>query len=283
VREPAEGWVPLGPQPRYLSNYVGLRNRFSVLNEQYPYVDFRARVEGAYDLFRSFLDHIHANKDQMVTLAREADRRMIERGTNPSDEQFVLEYGREAIDLLITIRGYEMEILQQEGGRPRVRPTENKRTYSDVPYLARYIPERTTRLPHGYLIGVQDRAVVDKLLHHGVAVERLTEAATLSVEAFSVTEISGSDRLDQGHYTNSVSGEYSIVEREFGAGTYFVTTAQSLGGVAAYLLEPESDDGLVVWNFFDRYLSAQWSTEPQIYPVYKLLEPARLVTVRVGR
>ena len=33
------------PQPRYLSNYVGLRNRLSVLNEQYPYVDFETRVD----------------------------------------------------------------------------------------------------------------------------------------------------------------------------------------------------------------------------------------------
>jgi hypothetical protein len=281
VREPTEGWVPLGPQPRYLSNYVGLRNRFSVLNEQYPYVDFRTRVQGAYDLFLSFLDHIHANKDQMVALVSEADRRMISRGTSPSGESFIVDYGREAIDLPITIRGYEMEIVQQEGRRPRVRPTGVERTYADVPYLARYVPARSVPLPYGYLIAVHDRAVVNNLLHHGVAVERLTEPATLSVAAFNVTEVSGSSRLNQGHYTNSVTGQYSVVEKEFAAGSYFVTTAQALGAVAAYLLEPESDDGLVVWNFFDRYLSAQWSSEPQVYPVFKLLEPKNLVTERV--
>ena len=44
---PAKGWVPLGPEPRYLSNYVGLRNRLAVLDEQYPYVDFKTRVQGA--------------------------------------------------------------------------------------------------------------------------------------------------------------------------------------------------------------------------------------------
>jgi dipeptidyl-peptidase-4 len=123
--------------------------------------------------------------------------------------------------------------------------------------------------------------VIENLLLHGIAVERLVEPVTLQVEAFSVTEVTGNSRLNQGHYTNSVKGEYSTVEREFQVGTYFVTTAQSLGSVAAYLLEPESDDGLVVWNFFDRYLSAQWSMEPQVYPVYKLLRPSNLVTERV--
>ena len=49
------------------------------------------------------------------------------------------------------------------------------------------------------------------------------------------------------------------------------------------MLEPESDDGLVYWNYFDRYLQAQWSNAPQVYPVYRLLTPANLVTAPVGR
>ena len=32
------------------------------------------------------------------------------------------------------------------------------------------------------------------------------------------------------------------------AGTYLVRLAQPLGRLAAYLLEPESDDGVVHWN-----------------------------------
>jgi hypothetical protein len=44
------------------------------------------------------------------------------------------------------------------------------------------------------------------------------------------------------------------------------------------LLEPESDDGLLVWNYFDRYLVPQWSRSPQTYPVYKLYAPRPLVT-----
>jgi hypothetical protein len=30
-----------------------------------------------------------------------------------------------------------------------------------------------------------------------------------------------------------------------------VRTAQRLGTLAAYLLEPQSEDGLCAWNFFD--------------------------------
>ncbi len=283
VGNPEEGWVPLGPQPRYLSNYVGLRNRLSVLNENYPYADYETRVRGCYNLFLSFLDYLHDHRDEIVAMLRAADRKTIERGLNPAESDvFIVEYDREAIRERLTILGYEMEITEVEGGRRRMSVTDRKKTYSDVPYYARYVPKRTVHFPRGYLIEVQDQAVLEKLLQHGITVERLTKPAEVEVESFTVSQITASGRLNQGHYTNAVQGEYSLVKKEFPAGTLFVSTAQPLANVAAYLLEPESDDGLLVWNFFDRYLATQWGRGTRIYPVHRLLKPVNLVkeTVR---
>ena len=79
--------MPLGPEPRYLSNYVGLRNRLSVLDEQYPYVDFETRVKGAHSLMLSFLDYLATHRDEVVALVGAADRRTIARGANPGAER----------------------------------------------------------------------------------------------------------------------------------------------------------------------------------------------------
>jgi len=284
VRDPERGWVPLGPEPRYLSNYVGLRNRLSILNEQYPYVDFEARVHGAYHLFLSFLDFLHANKDEVVALVREADRRTIARGRNPStNDVFIVEHDTAAIEHRLTIQGYEMEIVQPEGGRARLRPTDRKRTYTNVPYLARFGPKRTVPFPRAYLIPIQDQAVLEKLLQHGIAVERLTAPATLEVESFVVTTVAPATRSNQGHYTTTVEGQYATVQQEFPVGTLFIGTDQALAPVAASLLEPESDDGLVVWNFFDRYITQQWGNRALPLPIFKLYVPANLATERVGR
>jgi len=46
-----------------------------------------------------------------------------------------------------------------------------------------------------------------------------------------------------------------------------VRTAQPLGRLVCYLLEPESDDGLVDWNFFDAYLETG-----KTFPVFKLMQ-----------
>lgn len=270
-REPAKGWIPLEPQPRYLSNYVGLRNRLSVLNEQYPYVDFETRVRGCYHLLRAFLDFALEHRDEMVRVVREADRRAVARsGSPPGVSTFIVETNQEPIDERITVQGYEMEITEGPGGRPRVRPTERTRTYPDLPYLARFTAKRSVRLPRGYLISNAEPAVVAKLRQHGVVVERLVEPATVAVEGFRVTALTPSAALNQGHYTNGVKGEYFETTREFSAGTVFVDLAQPLGALAAALLEAESDDGLLVWNFFDRALAVQWGRGPRDYPVYRL-------------
>jgi hypothetical protein len=270
-REPAKGWIPLEPQPRYLSNYVGLRNRLSVLNEQYPYVDFETRVRGCYHLLRAFLDFAFERRDEMVRVVRDADRRAMARGSaSSSAETFIVETNQEPIDERITVEGYEMEITEGPGGRPRVRPTERTRTYPNLPYLARFTAKRGVRLPRGYLLPGPDPGIVAKLRQHGVVVERLAEPATLAVEGFRVTSLTPSPALNQGHYTNAVGGEYFETMREFPAGTCYVDMAQPLGALAAALLEAESDDGLVVWNFFDRALAVQWGRGPREYPVFRL-------------
>jgi hypothetical protein len=70
----------------------------------------------------------------------------------------------------------------------------------------------------------------------------------------------------KGHHEVKLAGEFKNEAVTFPAGTILVRTAQPLGTLAAYLLEPESDDGLTAWNFLDSYLERGKS-----YPIYKLM------------
>jgi hypothetical protein len=157
-----------------------------------------------------------------------------------------------------------------------MKPTD-KTTTQTVPYYSEFFFKRTVRFPAGYLMSDIEPQAVQKLLQHGLLVERLKEKATLEVEAFRIKEIKGAERLYQGHRENTVKGEYAMEKRDFPAGTYFVTTAQPLGSLAAYLLEPESDDGLLVWNYFDKFLASGFGGSTGPCPVYKLLRPINLV------
>ena len=44
---------------------------------------------------------------------------------------------------------------------------------------------------------------------------------------------------------------------------------QKLGNLAFYMLEPQSDDGLTHWNFFDEYLQKHGAGNKAVYfPVF---------------
>jgi dipeptidyl-peptidase-4 len=55
------------------------------------------------------------------------------------------------------------------------------------------------------------------------------------------------------------------------AGTYIVRAEQPLGLLAFYLLEPESEDGLAQWSFYDTILAAH-----QDFPIARITKPATL-------
>ncbi len=284
ARDMEKGWRTYGHHPRYVTNYVGLRNRLAILDENYSYADFRTRVLGNYNLLKAILDHCAANAADLRRRVAEADARAVARGLAPSGaDTFGLDIEARPLPGKIAILGYEMEAPAGEaaaGPYPRMRPTDRRKTYV-MPYYADFVPTRSVRLPFAYLVPSASAEVLDNLLRHGVAVERLTEAATLEAEAFRIREIKGAERLYQGHRTNTVKGEAALETREFPAGTLLVRTAQPLGRLAAYLLEPESDDGLLVWNFFDRDIVSQWGRGAQTYPVFKLLVPRNLAAAGV--
>jgi hypothetical protein len=213
----------------------------------------------------------------------DADLRTTARGASPKPtDLFGLEYDIKALPEPVTVLGYEMEVIEREGARfPQMKRTDKKKTFV-IPYFADFSFKRSVPLPAGYIIPSASTEVIQKLLQHGLLVEKLVQPATLDVESFKTKEIKGAERLYQGHRTNTIKGEYAKEQKEFPAGTIFVTTAQPLANVAAYLLEPESDDGLVVWNYFDRDLVGQFGGGPGAFPIYKLLKPAALIkeTVR---
>ncbi|MFH2043492.1 MAG: M14 family metallopeptidase [Acidobacteriota bacterium] len=282
-RDPEKGWSPAGPEPRYITNYIGLRNRMAILNENYAYADYRTRVLGCYHFLLSVLDFCSAHAGEMRDLVAAADRKTIQTGMNPTEKDlWALEYDVRPLKEPITLIGYEMEIEEVEGRRfPRVTKTDRIKTYL-LPFYADYFAKKTIRRPYGYFLTVRDEAVIHKLLQHGVVVEQLLEPVKLEVETYAVKELKANPRLYQGHYMNSVTGEYAVETREFPAGTIFVGTGQPLGLVASYLLEAESDDGLVVWNYFDKYLASQWGRGQLEYPVCRLLTPTPLVKVKLG-
>ena len=279
--DPDKGWVLDASEPRYMSNYYGIRNRLGILNENYVYADFKSRVMGCYWLIHSLLDYSSLHKSEIENMLNDVDKRTIARGVNPSpSDSFAIEYKVRPLTDKITIRTYEAELIKDTNGRRNYKRTDRQKDVT-VPYFIDYYPTKNVRFPFAYILTTHDPVITDLLKTHGIKVEKLLSDSKIEVQRFEISELKGEARLNQGHYTNTINGRYISGPMDFPAGTLVVRTSQPLGNLIAYLLEPQSNDGLVVWNFFDRYLVPQWGMGYNPYPVYKVLDRIDLKTVEV--
>jgi murein tripeptide amidase MpaA len=278
MMDPDKGWVLDASEPRYLSNYYGIRNRLGILNENYVYADFKSRVMGCYYLIHSLIDYASVHKSEIESMLKDADKRTIARGTNPAvTDSFAIEYKVRPLPGKVTVRTYEAELINDADGRRNYKRTDRRKDVT-IPYYIDYYPTRNVKFPFAYLITTHDPAITDILKIHGIKIEELSADTKIDVQRFEISELKGATKLNQGHYTNSISGKYISGQIDFPAGSLVVRTAQPLGNLAAYLLEPQSNDGLVVWNYFDRYLVPQWGTGYNPFPVYKILNNTEIKT-----
>jgi hypothetical protein len=279
MMKPEEGWFYDASDPRYMSNYYGLRNRLGILNENYVHADYKSRVMGCYYLIKSLADYVSANSDEIKKMIRDVDARTVQRGLNPAvTDSFAIEYGVRPLPEKVTIRTFEVEPLNDPDIWPPFKKTD-RQTDVTVPYYIDFFPEKSVRFPFAYLLMVNDMDVVELLKLQGIRLEKLASDESLVAERFEISRLEASPRLNQGHYTNRISGKFISGTVKFPAGTLVVRTAQPLASLAAYLLEPQSNDGLLTWNFLDRYLVPQWGAGYYPYPVFKIIEPASMKTV----
>ena len=274
---PEKGWENDSLEARYGSNYVGLRNRFSILNENYSYADFKTRVLSSLSFITSVLEYTAKNGKTMAELVHQAD---LETTDGFAGGPFVLEFKTgKLFDL--TVKSYEFvkEAIKPEDrtkypswvGEFIMKKTDRLKDYK-LPYLALAVPSRSLKLPAGYVLMPHQPEALSNLKRHGIRVERILEDFKVEAESFKISGVEIDKNIFQGHVLNAIKGNYEKTEIDIPVGSYYVSLEQPLARLVPVLLEPESSDSLAAWGFFNRVIVQQWSNRPGPYPVYRLAQ-----------
>ncbi|MGH7508881.1 MAG: M14 family metallopeptidase [Gemmatimonadales bacterium] len=262
------GWETYDARPRFGTNWMGLRGRLAVLAEGYSNADFRTRVAATYNFVHELLILVseQAARIKSQVLASNAWR------PDSIAVRSVLAPG--------TMQDVVAEITRPAGegagGFARRQRTGRYRAVR-MPVFDRFVAARKEALLEGYLIPSRLEPVAELLRRHGVAVSVLTAGWGGPAESFMVDTLAAGP-LFEGHRTVQVEGRWSIQRSDTSAGPgwYYVSTRQPLGVLAAYLLEPASDDGVVTWNLLDLELRARAS-----YPILRVRDrpPVSMVAI----
>lgn len=265
-------WRTFDHRPMFGNNYVGLRNRLTILSEAYSYLDFKGRIAVTEAFVEEIWKYAAAHADEITTLIKRLD----DDAVIGKPRQQGIEFEIKALDKPVNILVGEVEkIRNPRNGKDMTAMVEDKFTPTLMPDYGLFAATRTVALPRAYLFRNEAgmKTVLAKLMAHGIVVEELTEPLTVEVESFVITSVNQAGRAFQGHQEIKLKGRTQPESVTFPAGSILVRTTQPLAALIFYLLEAQSDDGLVRWNFLDDYLE-----KGKTYPIYRLTGDVKAAT-----
>jgi hypothetical protein len=256
-------WRTFDHRPRFGNNYCGLRNRLTILSEAYSYLDFKGRVAVTEAFVEEIFKYSAQHADEITALIKRVDDDMIRGRVGRQGVEFELKPLGKPASILV---GEVEKLKNPRSGKMMTAMIENKLTPTLMPDFGLFAATKSLALPRAYIFRNEDgmKSVLAKLLAHGVAVEELTEPLTVEVESFIIDDVKKAARAFQGHAEVKLKGRTQKETVQFPSGSILVRTSQPSASLIFYLLEAESDDGFVNWNFLDSYLE-----KGKTYPIYR--------------
>ncbi|MBX7102465.1 MAG: DPP IV N-terminal domain-containing protein [Gemmataceae bacterium] len=237
-------WETYPATPRYGVQYVGIRGKVGVLSESYSYAPFADRVKASLEFSRGICQEAAAHVEELKKLpARTGDERLAlrTRATPTGEKASVLGF--------VEVNG---------------KPTAQTKEYP-VTVVSRVEPTLEVPLAPIYVIQPGFDKAIECLQRHGIELTQLREDLVLDAELYRVNRIESAPRAFQGHTLRRLEVAPRTESTKVPAGSVVVKTRQPLGMLAGLLLEPQSEDGLAAWNFFDAGLK-----DGSDYPVIRL-------------
>jgi predicted deacylase len=290
----SRGWATFDSRPRFGTNYYGLRGRIAILSEAFSHDSLQRRVASTYAFVQEILSLIAERAAMIRALTRAASASHsvaltqdcfangcmapeIVRRPDGLSSSIPIRSEMVAAPIPIEVVAEDLErtgdSTRTQAGVPKGTRRTGRFRSAKIPVLDRFKPTLFAPPPVAYAIAASDTQAVRVLRMHGVVVDSLSKTASTRAERFIVDSTIISPRPFQGHHEVQLVGRWVSEPRQLPAGSWIVRTSQPLGLLSVYLLEPQSDDGLVTWNFFDNALR-----EGGAYPVLRVMSDPRPIS-----
>lgn len=250
-------WRTVEDLPRYTHNYWGVRNRFGILSETYSYLTFKDRVVTNQRFLDEVLGYAHAQAAQLREATATADkaslvgqRVSIQSRPSRAAQRTEILMG----DVIEEVNPYSGRVMHKRADVKKPEPMWEEVLFEST---------ESERVPRAYYVPAEEKLAVERLLAHGIVLERLEKSAALPLEEFRITATETTAKPFENHQERTATGQYAPVDREIGTGWFRVSMTQPLARLAFYLLEPRSNDGLLTWNVVDE------AVKRNVYPILR--------------
>ncbi|QHL90509.1 carboxypeptidase [Sphingomonas changnyeongensis] len=244
-RDPARGILHDPESPRYSTGYGDFRRLPTVLVETHSLKPYRQRVLGTYVLVEEALrlagTESAALRDAIASDRQQRPAELVVRWQRLTDPIYTVDFKGIAHQM------FPSPISGRDEVRWLGRPVSLK-----MPVFGE-APAQSVRLPAAWWVPAHADKVIERLDLHGIAYERIAAPRTLRLD---MVRLSGPKfrSANEGHVPLDARLTHEQREERYPAGSVRVPADQPLGLLAAALLEPESPDSLLAWNYFPEIL-----------------------------
>jgi hypothetical protein len=241
-RAPEKGMTQDADTPRFSTGYGDHRRLPTVLLETHSLKPYRQRVLGTYVFVEAALALL--GRDGAAARAAIAQ----DRAARPAET--VLRWKRREaplyeIDFLgVAHARYRSPASGQEEVRWLGRPvTQRMPVYGDE-------PELTVALPAAWWVPATAPEVIERLRLHGIAFETIDAPRRVEVDMVRLVDPKLGGASEGRVPLDAAAFAHLRRTESFPAGSVRVPSDQPLGLLAAALLEAQSPDSVLAWNFF---------------------------------
>lgn len=256
----SKGILVWSGSPRFSDSYGSARHLPTILVENHSLKSYDRRVLGTYVFLKTAMEVLIGEKHEL--------RKAVKTDRSARPDPLVLSWSEDdpPVTESVPFKGIRSENQESEvAGGEIVRWTgESYRGPIQFTYHSK--PSATARRPKYYYIPAAWSDIADKLVLHGIIVERLSSSVNANVERIRAPE-AGLDTGENGAFDQSsviyegrvrIKPGSLVTESDtlaIPAGSFRVSTDQALGDLVMLLLEPGSPDSLYQWGYFLETLS----------------------------
>lgn len=268
--------------PRFSDAYGDLRHTASIMVENHSLKPFKQRVLGTYVLLESTLKILATEgkslKESTLTDRAKRETKLATKfkvpqmnGTASFENQSTVKLNEKPVTPPDSLKllGIESKIVKSTvtnsdyvewTGKPVTTTIANYKASDPVEFITR---------PKGCFIPASCSEIIERLKLHAIQMETLKQSREVTVEMYRIQDAKFQDEGGkvlpfEGHIQVTGNPVEETREEVFPAGSVYVSTDQTLGDLAMFLLEPKSADSFFSWGFFHSIFQRTKYIEPYV-------------------
>ncbi|MBW2936557.1 M14 family metallopeptidase [Aureisphaera sp. CAU 1614] len=261
-RTPETGFSQFMDYPRYSTGYTTLYNTLGMMVETHMLKPYKQRVEGTYELMRSFINIAEKDASKIKELRKNSFNNFTTGNSYPIT--WTIDSSKTAT---LQFKGYEGTMEPSNiTGASRLKYHRDQPFTKPVIYYNEFKAVESIKIPSAYIIPKGYWNVIDQLKNNQITLTEVKKDTLISAEVYKIKNYETFNNPYEGHYPH-YNTQVETFEEEVSVkkGDFMVSTQQPGIRYLLETLEPMAVDSFFNWNYFDTILQQKEGFSPYVW------------------